>query len=634
MTLEVPTKRQAVILVENEITDMECNASLLMILNTPLILYIIDHLLTQNVEQIFIACNLENKIKISTIIQNRYKSKVVQFIVCDETKSSGEIIRQISENSQLESDELIVIKGDVITTLQLDPILQFHRQNCRDGHVVTVVYRKNHIVNESRSDDDKTIVIIDGLTNRILKVDDRKIEKTNRPYYLRLSLNKETPKIEVHGDFMETGVFIFTRQGLSLFSDADNCDMNEFPEMFYPRILENDITNFKLHCYIAKDNEYSVRIRDIATFRKVSTEMLQRHGYPYTTDLNVFGYDYNMYGHNVVSHASSKVPLKILQKSKNVLLCERTTIGINTTLNNSVICSDCIVGEGSSIEDSQIFNGTTIGKNVQIISSVIGNNCIIEDDAIVSQKYLCENTIFGKDGIEKSTKPNDQLFTSRVQKHNASSLLRSGSARINLIDNDSDDEEQNSIDEDKQQPFSVFRSTVKRFIEAYFVNHEKHMLLTQITSLKATFNYSMSETVSAIIEAFLLIGDPNGTKTTLEQLKSLDTSWEILEKFTTNCDEQVEILFYLCEFCDDFKYFEPTFIYILHALHENEVVSEDAIWKWKEDCSNSEDYSRFIELSQGFLTALKNAQNEEENGDEEEGDDDEYEYEEVEEDEE
>ncbi|EMH73029.1 translation initiation factor eIF-2B epsilon subunit, putative [Entamoeba histolytica HM-1:IMSS-B] len=144
----------------------------------------------------------------------------------------------------------------------------------------------------------------------------------------------------------------------------------------------------------------------------------------------------------------------------------------------------------------------------------------------------------------------------------------------------------------------------------------------------------MSETVSAIIEAFLLIGDPNGTKTTLEQLKSLDTSWEILEKFTTNCDEQVEILFYLCEFCDDFKYFEPTFIYILHALHENEVVSEDAIWKWKEDCSNSEDYSRFIELSQGFLTALKNAQNEEENGDEEEGDDDEYEYEEVEEDEE
>ncbi|ELP85107.1 eukaryotic translation initiation factor 2B, epsilon subunit, putative [Entamoeba invadens IP1] len=628
---EVPQKRQAVILVENEIVDMQCNASMLMILNTPLIQYIVEHLLAQNIQEIFIACSEQNKQKIQLILDTPLKSKNVQYIVCAETNNAGEIIRQISESPLLDSNELILIKGDVITTMQLEPILKFHREILQSdkSHIVTMVYRKNHTVNESRSTNDKTVIITNALTNQILKVDDRH-DKTKRNYRLKMCYNKETPKIGVHTDYMETGVFIVTRQGLSLFNDAENCDIKEFPEAFYARILDLDaLIHFHMHCYVTNEKEYSVRIRDITTFRKVSSELLQRHAYPYTTNLGVYSFDIKMYDHNVIAHVKSTIPLSVIQNSKNVLFCEESVINEKVVANDAVICSNCVIGEGSLIENSQIFKNVQIGKNVKIISSVVGNNCVIEDGAVVKGKFLCEYTKVSRDQTEVNTKT---VENTRMNHIYGEDLFRSGSALITLNDAESDDEEPN-IMKPSLQTFDSFRNEVTKLVIA-FQENQKHGTLqsqfhTELTSIKASYNYTIGQTFAALIEALLLIGDKECNKDIEDHLESLEMLWEMNSNFTLEPNDQVETLFFLCEFCDDNTYFEDSFVYIMNALYEHNFIWIDSIWKWKEVCvSTPEEHQKYLDLSEAFLTALKNA---EDRGDVEEDDEEEEEEEEGEE---
>ena len=85
----------------------------------------------------------------------------------------------------------------------------------------------------------------------------------------------------------------------------------------------------------------------------------------------------------------------------------------------------------------------------------------------------------------------------------------------------------------------------------------------------------------------------------------------------------------------------------MHGLYQNDVVSEEALWKWKDQSAESDLFKVFVTYAEPFLKQLKNCTVEEEGDEEEEeeveeveegeegeGDDVEYEYEEVEEDEE
>ncbi|MCQ2491508.1 MAG: glucose-1-phosphate adenylyltransferase [Lachnospiraceae bacterium] len=64
------------------------------------------------------------------------------------------------------------------------------------------------------------------------------------------------------------------------------------------------------------------------------------------------------------------------------------------TVENSVIGSDVIIGEGSVVKDSIIMNHTRIGENVIIDKAVIAENCEIEDKVVLGSADFedAENT--------------------------------------------------------------------------------------------------------------------------------------------------------------------------------------------------------------------------------------------------
>lgn len=71
------------------------------------------------------------------------------------------------------------------------------------------------------------------------------------------------------------------------------------------------------------------------------------------------------------------------------------------------------------------------------------------------------------------------------------------------------------------------------------------------------------------------------------------------------------------DYCDAHAKYKKIFPIILHTLFNNEVLEEEAIWKWVEE---QDDDKTYVNLSENFLNWLKTADEEDDDDDDEDED--------------
>ena len=71
--------------------------SMLEVLNTPIIFYTIDNLLSQRFKPVYVACDREDQERLEMLFATRYSPSLISFIECMEARTSGDILRTVAE---------------------------------------------------------------------------------------------------------------------------------------------------------------------------------------------------------------------------------------------------------------------------------------------------------------------------------------------------------------------------------------------------------------------------------------------------------------------------------------------------------------------------------------------------------
>jgi translation initiation factor eIF-2B subunit epsilon len=148
----------------------------------------------------------------------------------------------------------------------------------------------------------------------------------------------------------------------------------------------------------------------------------------------------------------------------------------------------------------------------------------------------------------------------------------------------------------------------------------------EIKSLRLSCDRSNAETARCVLEGLLELLDfgAGGINAEFARWKAMLAKWKTLLTAIMPADVMGDLLLLVVDFCDDFgaaglKLFPA----ILLELYEHDIVSEDACFVWEREskADNDPDAQKFLAAAQGFLTWLREA-DEEDDSDEDDDDDD------------
>ena len=102
------------------------------IANVPNLQYVIEMLVMSQITEIFLVARASNgyrdKLKAFVKEQNYTKRgiKVKVIGITDDAKNLGDVLRQVSEMKGLIKDDFVLIRGDLVTNIDLRPAIKMH----------------------------------------------------------------------------------------------------------------------------------------------------------------------------------------------------------------------------------------------------------------------------------------------------------------------------------------------------------------------------------------------------------------------------------------------------------------------------------------------------------------------------
>ncbi|AIS52986.1 putative mannose-1-phosphate guanyltransferase Mpg [Thermoanaerobacter kivui] len=310
----------------------------------PAIKHIIEHLYKYNVKDIAITLfYLPHKIK--EYVEQEYGSKIKFYIEDKPLGTAG----SVKNAKDFLNDTFIVMSGDVITDVNVKEVYEFHKRN---GAKVTLILTKVDVPLEYG------VVIIDE-KGRIKKF----LEKPSWG--------------EVFSDTVNTGIYIIEPEILEFIPQGKSFD---FSKDLFPYLLQN---NIPMYGYITEG--YWCDIGNTAQYISSHFDILKG-----AVDLGykeILLKEGIMMGENVkISPNAIIIPPVII--GDNSVIEENTVVGPNvivgrsnhikqgSTLKNSILWDDVIVGQNSELRGCVVCKNVTIFNNVRIFeNSVIGENC-------------------------------------------------------------------------------------------------------------------------------------------------------------------------------------------------------------------------------------------------------------------
>ncbi|KAJ1511596.1 hypothetical protein HMI54_000661 [Coelomomyces lativittatus] len=305
----------------------------------------------------------------------------VHVIVCKDSISVGDVLRELDNQTWIKSD-FILVHGDLVSNLDLVPVLQRHRQRRQHDPdcVMTMVLKQGHV--DHRAMGCSSVWVVDPTTDRCVYYvhDVSHVQVPSEVFYSHPSLSP----LDVRHDAIDTGIDICTPDVLALFSE--NFDYQDLRQHFVRGLLESDL--FTKHMYVHWiDQEYAVRVQNTRLYDCVSTDMMCRWVYPRVPEATVppgsthTKYQYARY------HLYREQPVflaRTTQLEKNVVLGHHSQVGEGTSLRNCVIGRYGRIGHHVRLHHTYVFQACQIGNRCQLTSCLLAENVVLGDHVTVS----------------------------------------------------------------------------------------------------------------------------------------------------------------------------------------------------------------------------------------------------------
>jgi translation initiation factor eIF-2B subunit epsilon len=278
----------------------------------------------------------------------------------------------------IRSDPFILISGDVVSNLDLKKAIAYHKQKRKEDSncVMTLVMKplSNNTTSTSsiRPVVDDLVVGVDSNTQQLLLFEDALTNPTlSLPQGL---LEENTIDLSIYTNLLDCQVDICSPELILQFSD--NFDYQDVRRDF----LRNESTNVALgkHLYVYMlADEYAARVQDARTYHGISRDLVTRWVYPLGPE-----------GGQGLRYNYRDVGVKIARSAElveGVVLGKHCEIAEHCVLQRSVIGAKVKLHNNVQIRESHIWEGVVVHSKAKITSSIICDNCIIGEGAVINR---------------------------------------------------------------------------------------------------------------------------------------------------------------------------------------------------------------------------------------------------------
>ncbi|KAI5793904.1 nucleotide-diphospho-sugar transferase [Peziza echinospora] len=389
------TTLQAVVLADSfqnrfRPLTLEKPRCLLTLANVPLIEYTFEFLALAGVEDVYVFCSAHSD-QIDEYIRNsKWSSPVtgfrkLQIIVSPNSSSVGDAMREL-DAKQLITADFLLVSGDIVSNLPLEPILQEHRlrRQADKNAIMTMILRQAAPSHRTKSKEEEGVFIVEPETSRCVYYEE--IDRKSKKQYISIppELFKRHKSLEVRNDLIDCYVDICSPDVPALFTE--NFDYQQIRRHFVHGILQDwELYGKTIHCHIATKH-YAARVRSLRTYDAVTKDIISRWTYPLCPDSNTFdGQNYQYQRGNIY-------------KEDNVVLGRSCVINPQT-----IIGGETSIGDGTHVGNSVIGKNCKIGKNVTIEGSYIWDSVVVEDGCVVRDSIVaCNATLGAGSQVEQS----------------------------------------------------------------------------------------------------------------------------------------------------------------------------------------------------------------------------------------
>lgn len=390
---------------------------LLPLVSVPLIEYTLEFLARAGVNEVYLMCSSHADQIQKYIEESKWATNSpfkVTTIMSLESRSVGDAMRDL-DNRGLITGDFLLVSGDVVTNIDFDKVMAFHKQRkaVDKEHIVSMVLTSASPLHRTRSHVDPAVFILDKQSNRChyyqdippaggkkssINIDPELLEDIDNDFVIRNDL------IDCHVDICSPHVpQIF----------QENFDYQTLRSDFVKGVLSSDLLKKTIYAYIAEGAEYASRVESWDTYDAISQDVLARWSYPLVPDMNLIGLSY-------------KYEFNHVYKEDKVVLAQSCKVG-----NSTSIGANTSVGANTAIEKSSIGRNCKIGANVTIKNSYIWDNAIIEDEAVLNNAIIASGAVIkrGADvrkgavigynvivGTGKTVSPHTRIVDKPVQK--------------------------------------------------------------------------------------------------------------------------------------------------------------------------------------------------------------------------
>lgn len=346
---------------------------ILPLVNTPLIDYTLEFLISSGVQEIFVFCcahaeQIKNHINSSKWNQSSSPCTVT-VIVSDTCTSMGDAIREMESKKGVLRSHFILVNGDVVSNMQLKAVVESHKKRCQEDKstVMTLIHKRAKPGHRTRNKEEEFLIVTEKL-GRVINF--QKI-KGKKKLKLPVNLFQEHSAMTVRHDLIDTHICVCSPRVIELF--VDNFDYKSKEDFIRGILINEEIEGNKLFLNVI-ENEYAARVSSLPLYDSISKDVINRWAFPVVPEnMAVNGEGYSLRRHNQY-------------------LAKDVTLGRDCILEEDVVVgSDTWIGDGTVISHSVIGTGCRIGKNVRLENAYLWENVTVEDDCSVSFSILCDS---------------------------------------------------------------------------------------------------------------------------------------------------------------------------------------------------------------------------------------------------
>ncbi len=569
------------------------------------------------------------------------------------------------DRRDLITGDFVFITGDVISNLNLEPILNRHRaRREKDKNaIMTMVLRevgRNHRI---RSRMRRPVFVIGPQADRCLHYEEIGRRKGGS-HYLSLDpeLIKEHGEMEVREDLIDCHIDICTPDVLAQWSD--NFDYQTLRNSFLFGVLKDYELNGKtIHTHILAD-QYAARVKNLRTYDAISKDVMERWTYPYSPDSNLLPeQEYRL--------AAGKNYLdKGVKLHRNSTLNGRNVIGANSTIAQGVILTNCTIGRncriGSNVQltNAYLWDNVMVGDDTSVSHSIIGNDAVIGDGCTLEPGSLIsydvqipDNSIVPGDTLTKrkeprtpSSQPTDSdseaadstlpallyqnpsttsstssisTLTSEISSRPSSPPLDPSSRRSSTFSDPSD-----AANARKNRDFHL--EATSSILDGMTEGHAADTIFLELNGYRMSVDAPPHAVLSSVVSAFMMrVAQLIDTGTAArEAVHAVFTKYKaladriILDKAAERKTDQVDFLMSVQKDLSGREKGPELLLFVTKEVYDLEVVEEDGVLQWWEDeRSEKGELKRVKGLTEQFVKFLREA----EEDDDDDDDDDESE---------